>query len=279
MPRNIIGVAAPEPGRGRFGFTFARHVWHGLADAAEEFGQDLLYIGRSSPDRQLRNGTGYLDIEVDGFVFIAPQMDAPALRLLFEAGIPFTTVAGQIDLPYPSFGSDNVGGVRQALTFLRQLGHTKIAHIAGPANFADGAVRERAFRDFMAEKKMDLPEEYVHRGAFAYETGASAARSLLRLPERPTAIFAANDMMAYGAISVAAELGLEVPKDLSVIGFDDEDHSYLFKLPLTTVRQPAAEAAREALKAVIDLVQGSKEVQGRKLPTDLIVRESTAPIS
>jgi LacI family transcriptional regulator len=277
-PRNVIGIAAPEPGRGRFGFTFARQVWNGLTDAAEEFEQDLLYIGRNSSDRMLKNGSGYLQIPVDGFVFIAPQMDAPALRLLYEEGIPFATIAGQLDLPYPSFGSDNVGGVRQALSFLRQLGHTRIAHIAGPSNYADGALRERAYREFMAEKKMEVPAEYVQRGAFTFDSGASAARSLLRLAKPPTAIFAANDMIAFGAMSVAAEMGVPVPTALSVVGFDDEDHAHLFKPALTTVRQPAIEAARQALKAVVDMVGGVKNPQGRKLPTELIVRESTAPI-
>jgi DNA-binding LacI/PurR family transcriptional regulator len=275
--RNVIGIATPEPGRGRFDYWFGQAVWQGLTDAGEEFGQDLLFVSRPSPDRMLRDGSGLLSIPVDGFIIVAPQMDAPALQLLHERGIPFATVAGQTDLAYPTFGSDNELGVRQALSFLRQLGHTRIAHICGPLNTVDGAVRERAFREFMAEHNMEVPEEYVQKGGFVMNGGYAAGQTLLRLPERPTAIFCGNDSMAYGAIAAAQEMKLGVPEAISVIGFDDETYTALYRPPLTTVRQPAKELARAAMEAVVRIVRGATDVESRKLPTELVVRDSTAP--
>ncbi len=277
--RNIIGVTAAAPGRGRFHDWFARAVWQGLANAAEEFGQDILYLGRACPGRMLTDGSELINLDVDGLVFIAPQRDAPALQLLQDNDVPFVTVSGETQLQYATFGSDNAAGVRQAMGFLRQLGHTRIAHIAGPQTLVDGVVRERVYREFMLEKGMEVQDNYVQKGGFVFQGGYAAAQSLLRMPYRPTAIFAANDVMAYGVIAAAHDLGIHVPRELSVIGFDDEDSSAVFRPPLTTIRQPVSEAAREALKALVDIVGGGAPSAGRLLPTELIVRESTAPVS
>ncbi|MEZ0327197.1 MAG: LacI family DNA-binding transcriptional regulator [Fimbriimonas sp.] len=276
--RNIIGIAASEPGRGRFDHWFALAAWQGLAVAAEELGQDLLYLGRPSPDRLLKDGSGFISCNIDGLVFIAPQRDAPALRLLHEQGMPFVTISGDTELEYLTFGSDNQGGVRQALGFLRQLGHTRIAHVAGPSSLVDGVVREGAYRAYMAEKGLEVPENYVQKGAFIFDGGFSAAQSLLRMPYRPTAIFAGNDPMAYGVIAAAHDLKIRIPSELSVIGFDDEDHAAMYRPPLTTVRQPVREVARTALAALVNIIDGGAPEAGRMLPTELIVRESTAPV-
>jgi LacI family transcriptional regulator len=110
----------------------------------------------------------------------------------------------------------------------------------------------------MEERGLSVPSEYVQRGGFRFDGGHTAAQTLLRLPQAPTAILAANDMSAYGAMAAAAEMGLRVPEDVSFIGFDDDSHAALHRPSLTTFRQPVWEAPREALAAAVNMMRGER---------------------
>ena len=161
---------------------------------------------------------------------------------------------------------------------LLELGHRRIAHVTGNPNSPDAQRRAEAFCAYTIEKGLEVPTGYVQQGSFTIESGYAAGIRLLRLDRRPTAIFLANDEMAYGLCQALREAGVEVPRDVSLVGFDDCDLSYAFNPPITTVQQPVAEMAAAALRAAVDLANGALSVENLEVPTRLIVRGSTAPL-
>ncbi|QFY09794.1 LacI family DNA-binding transcriptional regulator [Nonomuraea phyllanthi] len=178
----------------------------------------------------------------------------------------------------PSVGAGNWNGGLSATRHLLSLGHRRIAVITGPARMLSSRARLDGYRAAMDAAGVPVDPELVREGDFNVEDGLAHALDLLRLPDRPTAIFACNDDQAVGVYQAADELGLRIPADLSVVGFDDLPEAGRAIPPLTTIRQPLAEMARAATRMVIALAQGDPLPQNRvELATDLVVRRSTAP--
>jgi LacI family transcriptional regulator len=174
--------------------------------------------------------------------------------------------------------SDNVAGARTAVTHLRELGHRRIATVTGLVETRPGADRLRGYRDGLRAAGLAFRDEYVAYGDFYVESGARAAGALLELDERPTAIVTASDMMALGAFRAAAERGLNVPRDVSVVGFDDIQLAGHVQPPLTTLRQDKAGLGAQAASALLRLIAGQEaRPQTVTLPVELVVRGSTAP--
>jgi LacI family transcriptional regulator len=156
--------------------------------------------------------------------------------------------------------------------YLRDSGRQRIATITGPLDRSSSAQRLAGFREELPE----TPAEYVVEGDFYSESGHAAARRLLALAEPPTAIFAASDLMALGVLHAARELGLHVPDDLAVVGFDDVALAASAEPPLTTVRQDKRGLGAAAGKAVAALIESpGADVPAIRLPVDLVVRGST----
>jgi LacI family transcriptional regulator len=174
--------------------------------------------------------------------------------------------------------SDSVGGARLAVRHLRDLGHTRIATITGLLETKPGRERFEGFRRELASLELEAPQEYVKHGDFYAESGETAMRALLARPAPPTAVFAASDEMAVGAITAAQAAGVRVPEDVSVVGFDDSRLAALVQPPLTTVRQNRVGlgiAAAEMLAAIIEHPDDTPSPS--LLPVELVVRGSTAP--
>jgi LacI family transcriptional regulator len=174
--------------------------------------------------------------------------------------------------------SDNVEGARLAVSHLHELGHRRIATIAGPTWTRPGVDRLLGFREELERRGLSNPEGYEQEGDFYPETGFARMQALLALDEPPTAVFAASDLMAVGAIRAAHEGGVRVPEDISVVGFDDAQLAALMHPPLTTIRQDKIGlglAAAEALVRMVDHPDTSPQV--RALPVELVVRGTTAP--
>ncbi|MEO3755487.1 LacI family DNA-binding transcriptional regulator [Streptomyces sp. B6B3] len=195
-------------------------------------------------------------------------------------GIPFVLVDPPAEPAYdcPSVGASNWSGGMSATRHLLQLGHRRIAIVAGPSDALASRARLDGYRAAMDIAGVPVDKNLVRIGDFQVEDGIAHTRELLRLPDPPTAIFACNDGSALGVYRAAAEAGLRVPEDLSVVGFDDLFPSQWLTPPLTTVRQPLAEMAATAAAMVIGLAHGNPPAQRRvELTTDLVVRDSTAP--
>ncbi|QFI68863.1 LacI family DNA-binding transcriptional regulator [Sinorhizobium alkalisoli] len=179
----------------------------------------------------------------------------------------------------PHVQIDNVGAARAAVEHLISLGHRRIAHISGPIPEPMSLDRREGYRLAMRAADLDIPAGYEVRGNFLLESGQEACRRLIALPEPPTALFVANDEMAYGAVHELRRSGCDVPRDVSIVGFDDLYLSKAFYPPLTTVSQPRAEIGRKAMELLLKILSGGRTDADDAivLPTALNIRSSTAP--
>jgi LacI family transcriptional regulator len=172
--------------------------------------------------------------------------------------------------------SDNLSGIALAMRHLHDLGHRRIATITGQLDKRTGADRLRSYRTEMQALGLAYRDEYVAYGDFYVETGHRAMARLLALDEPPTAVVAASDLMALGAIRAAAEAGRIVPDDVSIVGFDDIQLAGHVHPPLTTLRQDKARLGAEAGRALMALIDGATDLpEAVTLPVELIVRGST----
>lgn len=220
---------------------------------------------------------------VQNMILIPPICGSEVLhKTLTDRKVSFVLISPTQQSPTaPSIRIDDRRAARDVTEHLLSLGHTKIGHLSGAPGHIASTLREQGFADAMQDAgTADRRDDWVQQGFFAFERALVAAEAMLSSPDRPTAIFAANDEMASAVYFVAAKLGLSVPQDLSVVGFDDVPIAQTIWPPLTTVAQPY-EAMTKA--AVVKLTKpdadGSKdgEVDVLTLDYELMLRQSTAP--
>ncbi len=174
-------------------------------------------------------------------------------------------------------GGDNESGARAAVEHLIALGHRRIAYIEGPAGTPSSIRRFSGFRRALDRAGLPLVEELVVPGDYTREAGRAGGARLLALDDPPTAIFCANDLMALGTLEAAQRLGRQVPRDLSLVGFDDIDEAAQTSPPLTTIRQPPRQLGSVAAETLIDRLNGRADPRRILLDFSLVVRGSTAP--
>ncbi|NUT37212.1 MAG: LacI family DNA-binding transcriptional regulator [Hamadaea sp.] len=212
-------------------------------------------------------------------VLSVAQMSASERAELEAKGIPFVVFDPVDDLPAdtPFVGSTNWSGGRAAGRHLTELGHRRIAMISGPDHLFCRARRD-GFRAAVEAAGLTLDPALEVTAQLSRDDGYAAATALLARPDRPTAIFASNDLQALGVYQAARAAGLRIPDDLSVVGFDDVPVVAWVDPPLTTVHQPLTEMAVAATELALALARGEKTAQiGLEIATSLVVRESTAP--
>src|SRR4051794_1990647 len=258
---HVIGVFL-ETGEGHpdLQHPFFHEVLGGLKQRAGKEGFDLLLFASERPG----NGYGphsYLKRarhhSVDGVALMGLNPEDDEVRRLLRAEVPAVGVDLALDGPRAEgVMSDNVAGARAAVEHLYAVGHRRIATITGMLESRPGADRLRGYRAAVQAAGLAYRDEYVAYGDFYAPSGRVAAARLLSLPEPPTAIFAAADEMAIGAIGAAAELGLRVPDDLSIVGFDDIQLAPHLNPPLPTIRQDKAGLGVAAGEALIARING-----------------------
>ncbi|MGO8947978.1 MAG: LacI family DNA-binding transcriptional regulator [Ktedonobacterales bacterium] len=190
---------------------------------------------------------------------IFPGKAKEHLLRLHEQGFPIVIVDDQnppSSLPW--VGTDNRAGAKAAVRHLIELGHRDIAHISGPRSYKVSYDRQAGYLEALQEARIDVPPEFILEGDFMLPSGVVCGRKLLEAPRRPTAVFAGNDQMAYGVMQAAGDLGLRIPDDLSLVGFDDIDSSAHMRPPLTTVRQPFYEMGQRSISLLLSLVEASR---------------------
>ncbi|MFG2127114.1 LacI family DNA-binding transcriptional regulator [Streptomyces sp. NPDC048751] len=213
-------------------------------------------------------------------VLSVAQLSEAERAQLTAKGIPFVVFDPIMELPgdVPYVGATNWSGGRTATRHLAELGHRRIAMISGPEDQLCCSARLDGYRSALHAAGLPIDPEIVVHAGLTREDGCAAARTLLALPERPTAIFAANDLQALGVYQAAREVGLRIPDDLSVVGFDDLPVVAWVDPPLTTVHQPLTEMAVAATELALTLGRGEEAPQvGLEIATTLTVRASTAP--
>jgi LacI family transcriptional regulator len=179
------------------------------------------------------------------------------------------------DLPLDSVLADHLGGGRLATEHLLRLGHRRIGCVAGPRHVSASTLRVAGYGQALRAARLALDPGLVLHGDFHPESGRTAAGALLALPSPPTAIFACNDLMAFGVLRAAAELGRRVPQDLALVGYDDIELARYASPPLTTVAQPKREMCRRAVRLMLNRVADERLApQKALLPVSLAVRET-----
>jgi LacI family transcriptional regulator len=279
---HVIGIFL-ETGEGHpdLQHPFFHEVLGALKHRVGAAGFDLLLFASERPG----NGYGphsYLKRarhhSVDGVALMGVDPEDPEVRRLVRAEIACVGIDVELDGPLAeSVMSDNVDGAEAAVRHLHELGHRRIATITGMLESRPGIDRLRGYRAAVQGLGLAYRDEFVSYGDFYAESGRAAAGRLLALPERPTAIFAASDLMAIGAVRAAAEAGLRVPEDLSIVGFDDIQLAPHVNPPLTTLRQDKLGLGTAAADALVARIGGDTERSSlRTLPVELVVRGSTA---
>jgi LacI family transcriptional regulator len=254
---------------------FFQDVLVGLKHGVGARGYDVLLFATEQPGGYLRRARHH---RVDGVVLWGVDSKDPELPALVDAGVPLVTVDLVVAGEHATWvSSDSVEGARLAVRHLHELGHRRIATIAGlPQYTKPGADRLHGYRREMTALGLKAVEA---EGDFYADSGEAAMRRLLALPERPTAVFAASDLMAFGAIKTALDAGLRVPQDLSIVGFDDIAAARLAHPRLTTIRHDKVGLGLAAAEALVDAIEnpGRRPSPPVTLPVELVVRESTAP--
>jgi DNA-binding LacI/PurR family transcriptional regulator len=219
----------------------------------------------------------FLSQAVAGVIVIASDTRAAEVLAGLAADVPFVAVGCGTAAPLPSVTIDNLAGAAEATRHMLDLGHRTVHYIAGPESWLDARDRTGGWRQALREA--GAPEPEVARGDWSARSGYEIGRDLAVRPE-VTAVFCANDAMALGFLRAAAERGRHVPRDISVVGFDDVPEAPYFVPPLTTVRQDFGALGTRALHLLMDLIMGPAQAQSaRPIKPDLIVRSSSAPPS
>lgn len=225
----------------------------------------------------------FLDNRIDGMITLDGSLTQAELALLASAGVEDRVVFACEWAPHtdvPSIRSDNTQGAQLAIGHLFDLGHRAIAHLTGP----EGNVLTQMRRDgMMAERgRLGLPtrDEWIIRGDFTLQAGRAGAQRILAMSDRPTAVFCASDMVAFGLISGLHEGGLRVPEDISVVGFDDIELAEFYVPALTTIRQDRHRLGARGAEVLLDQLAKGKSQMGRVelIDVSLKVRRSTAPV-
>ncbi len=264
MPRLTDGVIAT--------------MYQGIEEAAAEAGYSaLLSSPPDEPQAQRRSVRLLVSRQVDGLLLSSiHRPGADFLDSLDLRGLPMLLVNRHGDAGYPAVTGDDRMGGRLVADHLAGLGHRSVAVIAGPEHASTANDRVAGFLEGMAGHGVDVRPELVVRTEFESSGGTEGARRLLSRSRRPTAIFAVNDTAAVGVLSVARDLGIDVPEALSVVGYNDIPLVSLLPIPLTTVRSPARAIGHLAVGGLLDMIDG-RPVDSVRMPVELVVRASTAP--
>jgi LacI family transcriptional regulator len=261
---------------------YSLSILRGILDASYEAGYNATVFHRPWHGAG-ESAAGFRSQGIDGFLVVAPLAGSDMVSGLSGLGIPLVVISTSADVHnVPSVGVDNGHGVRLVLQHLHDLGHRRIAHLYLDAGFSsfDSAIRRDCFIKSVEAAGLKTPDQYLRPVTGSYiEDTARAVRALIELPEPPSALFTTNDTLARHAIDTLIALGVSVPDDFSVVGFDDIPDAIRLDPQLTTVRQPLVEMGVEATRLLISILDGKEAMtKNHSLEPELVVRRSTAPV-
>lgn len=264
---NVLGilVASFEP--------FATELLKGAASAVGGSGYELLaHAGNDVHGWERRSLARMGGTLIDGAVVVTPTVVEATNVIPIVAVDPHwgpTLV--------PTVDSDGFGGAKAATEHLLSLGHTRIALMGGRGDLDSAREREKGFRAAMAAAGVSVDEELVRDSRYDPDVATEVAGELFAMERPPTAIFAANDITALSAMAVAARMGMSIPGDVSIIGFDDIPEASLANPRLTTVRQPLQAMGAAAMAMLLDMLAGVEREPHIRMDTELVIRETCGP--
>lgn len=262
------------------GNPFFSQVLQGIVDVLTPAGQALIVAETDQITSAGDDLVSYFeDQRTDGVIVLDGALSEHSLNRL-SASSHGARVVFACEWPssggFPSVRSANTDGARQAMQHLHDLGHRHIAHVTGPAHNVLTHARAQGYQEFCRSNGLQTT---TIDGDFSLDAGIHAAAEILAMEPRPTAVFCASDVIAYGLISALTKAGVSVPGDISVVGFDDIEYSEHFVPPLTTIRQNRVALGQAAAKMLLqryDRLNTAANEETEKLPVEIIARASTA---
>lgn len=276
--RTIL-LAAPNIGN-----PFYSTIVDAVIQEASARGYSVLVASRIGDDPNRWLSDYLLSTRADGLLLFDGSLDTNSLHGLGDGGIALPLVAAYDEIPDPKINSvitDNRHAAMRAVRYLAGLGHTRIGHVIGPSRNQSTNERYVGFVDAMLELGLEVRPQWLMPGTYNMESGTEAAEHLLAADEMPTAVFSGNDEMAIGLIHRLRREGIDCPRDISVVGFDDIAVARFVDPPLTTMRQPREDIGKMATRSLIDIIEGlvpESEPIHVVLTSDLVVRESARRI-
>lgn len=270
---NTIGLVIPDSAN-----PFFAEVARSIEGAAYQLGYSVILCNtEQDPARE----EFYVDVlskkQIDGVIFTATGEQTGPLKFLLEKGIPLVLINRDLsNITLDAVLIDDKQGGYLATRHLIELGHRRIACIAGPRTTTPSGDRMTGYQKALVEAGISFDEALMVRGDYHPGSGFEITRTWLALPDPPTAIFSSNDLMAVGALGAAAQAQVRVPEDLSVIGYDDIELARFTSPPLTTIAQPKSKIGALATQFLAERI-ADKSYPTRRvtLPVELIIREST----
>ncbi len=276
--RQLIGMLIPS-----FSWPLIPELMRGVADVLEDTSYELVLYSIKDTDREQDHSeviNRVLATQLTaGVLAVFPGTASPELTRLYNQEFPVVIVDDQRAQTTPWISVDNLTGAYTAVKHLVELGHRRIAHIAGPPAYRASHERHEGYRRALLEAGIAPDPDLTLEGDFMPPSGRACASALFALPpeKRPTAIFAATDQMAYGVIAAAEESGLSIPRDIALVGFDDDSPSIHVHPPLTTVRQPYYEMGEQGLKLLLSLLDTPRDPLSSAARIAAKAREETLP--
>ena len=272
---NALGIVIPQMHEIAFSNPFFAEILIGIGKKAREAGQYLVFsiAGNESYTRMFHQRL------VAGMIVLANRIDDPWVDEAWQSKVPIVLIPGNPPpSKIPSVDFDNVDGAFQAVDYLAKGGHRRIAFLSGPANLKFGIDRLTGFRNALKKNGIPNQKDLVWEFDATQQGGYKVMKDLIALDVPPTAVLVLNDLSAMGVLRAAKESGLEVPRDISIIGFGDVPFASMTDPPLTTVREPFHEMGYRAADMLLKIIEGKKlSCRSVRLPVELVVRNSTAP--
>ncbi len=273
----IIGLLVPNLDNGYVG-TITQGIDQELARANYDL---MLYTSHRHPGKESFYVSAIANGLTDGLLLIAPLVPTTYLDVLREQNFPYVLIDQEDATENSSvIEATNWQGAYEATRYLCELGHTRIAFIRGAIAVRSAIDRQQGYKAALVDCDIPVREELIIAGDFQQQTGYESVKKLLQsLKPLPTAIFASNDLSAFGAMDAVRECGFHIPDDISIIGFDDVPQASFVYPKLTTVRQPLEQMGQIAAKLLLERIEDqSSPPQRVALATQLIVRDSSAPL-
>jgi LacI family transcriptional regulator len=270
---NVLAVVIPDVTN-----PFFAALFRGVEDAAAPHGFNVLLCNTDGlPERQRSHLQSLQARRVDGVILASSFLKDASVRELRKQGRPYVLVNRfSDDGEDPFVGSDDLLGGQLATAHLIDLGHTRIGHLAGNSTVSTGLLRRRGYLAAHAAADLEADQRLIVEAGYTEESGAAAARRLLALANPPTAVFAVTDMVALGAAEVARQMGLRIPEDLAIVGYNDIPLASRMNPGLTTMHVPIHDFGSAAARMLLDQIESEEPTRRRvRFTPDLIVREST----
>lgn len=271
----VIGTVIPDIANPFFAILF-----RGIEDALAASGYSVIMANTDDePAREQRSIDMLRGRQVDGLLLATARRDDPTIAALTAVGFPFVLVNRHTDpIRSNAVVPDDYAGAASAVEHLIALGHRRIAHLAGSDEMSTGHTRCRGYTDTIRRHHLPTDPELIVRGSFREAGGYQAMRRLLDLPQPPTAVFAVNDLAAIGAMRAIEEGGLQVPRDISIVGFNDLSAAIGTTRLLTTVRLPLHDMGKAAAERLLSQITSEVDaLEPVMIPVELVIRQSTGP--